>query len=561
MYAPERTRSAAEVLVDQLVNNGVKHVFCVPGESFLGVLDAFYDRDITVTVCRQEGGAAMMAEAVGKATGRPGICFVTRGPGATNAAPGIHVAEQDSTPMILFVGQVERQFREREAFQELDCRAVFGSMTKWATEIDDATRVPEFVSRAFHAATSGRPGPVVVGLPSDMLRERVAVADAPRCEPVEAAPGKPEMAALEELLHAARRPLLILGGSRWSEVARDAVHGFAERFHLAVATSYRRLPLFDPLHPCYAGDLGLAPNPKLIQRVKAADLVILCGGRLGEIASQGYTLLNVPAPSAKLVHVHPGPEELGRVYRPHLAIQSAPTRFAAALTELAPPATRPWDAATEAAHAEYLAWTDRATDQPGGVNLGSIFVWLRENLPPDTILCNGAGNYAAWIHRFYRFRQLATHIAPTSASMGYGVPAAVAMKRLHPERTVLSVNGDGDFLMNGQEFATAVQYDLPIITIICDNGMYGTIRMHQEREFPARVSATGLRNPDFAAYARAFGGFGVTVERTADFPAAFRAAEASRQPAIIHVKIDPEAITPGTTLAKIREHALAGGRG
>jgi len=561
MYAPERTRSAAEVLVDQLVKNGVKHVFCVPGESFLGVLDAFYDRDITVTVCRQEGGAAMMAEAVGKATGRPGICFVTRGPGATNAAPGIHVAQQDSTPMILFVGQVERQFREREAFQELDCRAVFGSMTKWATEIDDATRVPEFVSRAFHAATSGRPGPVVVGLPADMLKERVAVADVPPSEPVEAAPGKTEMAAVEELLRTARRPFLILGGSRWSEAARDAVHGFAERFRLPVATSYRRLPLFDPLHPSYAGDLGLAPNPKLIQRVKAADLVILCGGRLGEIASQGYTLLDVPAPRAKLVHVHPGPEELGRVYRPHLAIQSAPTRFAAALAELVAPATRPWDAATEAAHAEYLAWTDRATDQPGDVNLGSVFVWLRENLPPDTILCNGAGNYAAWIHRFYRFRGLATHIAPTSASMGYGVPAAVAMKRLHPARTVLSVNGDGDFLMNGQEFATAVQYELPIITIICDNGMYGTIRMHQEREFPARVSATELRNPDFAAYARAFGGFGVTVERTADFPAAFRAAEASRQPAIIHVKIDPEAITPGTTLAKIREQAMAGGKG
>jgi acetolactate synthase-1/2/3 large subunit len=561
MYAPDRTRTAAEVLVDQLVNNRVRHVSCVPGESFLGVLDALRDRDIAVTVCRQEGGAAMMAEAVGKATGLPGICFVTRGPGATNAAPGIHIAQQDSTPMILFVGQVDRQFREREAFQEIDCRAVFGSMAKWATEIDDAGRLPEHIARAFHAATSGRPGPVVIGLPSDMLKERVAVADALPHVPVEASPGMAEMERLAALLRAAERPFLVLGGSRWNAAGRDAVHAFAERWQIPVATSYRRLPLFDPLHPAYAGDLGLAPNPKLIQRIKAADLLILCGGRLGEIASQGYTVLDVPVPRAKLVHIHPGPEELGRVYQAHLAIPAAPARFAVALAELAPPAAPAWQAETAAAHADYLAWSDIPTEQPGGVNLGAILVWLRQNLPRDTILCNGAGNYAAWIHRFYRFRELATHIAPTSASMGYGVPAAVAMKRLYPARTVLSINGDGDFLMNGQEFATAVQYDLPIVTIVCDNRMYGTIRMHQEREFPGRVSATELRNPDFAAYARAFGGFGVTVERTADFPAAFRAAEASGQPSIIHLKIDPEAITPGTTLAKIREKALAGGGG
>jgi acetolactate synthase-1/2/3 large subunit len=560
MYAPDTMRSAAEVLVDQLVANRVKQVFSVPGESFLGVLDAFYDRDIAVTVCRQEGGAAMMAEAVGKATGRPGICFVTRGPGATNAMPGINIAQQDSTPMILFVGQVDRQFREREAFQEIDCRAVFGSMTKWAAEIDDAARIPEYVSRAFHAATSGRPGPVVIGLPSDMLKERIAVGDGLPHEPIEASPGSEEMEQFAALLRGARRPILVLGGSRWSETARDAVHAFAERWQIAITTSYRRLPLFDPLHPCYAGDLGLAPNPRLVERLKSADLVILCGGRLGEIPSQGYTLLDVPSPRAKLVHVHPGPEELGRVYRPHLAIPAAPARFAAAMAELVAPAAPAWRAETEAAHADYLAWSEVATEQPGLVNLGAILVWLRENLPRDAILCNGAGNYAAWIHRFYRFRALATHIAPTSASMGYGVPAAVAMKRLFPSRPVLSINGDGDFLMNGQEFATAVQYELPIITLVCDNRMYGTIRMHQEREFPGRVSATSLRNPDFAAYARAFGGFGVTVERTADFPAAFRAADASGQPAIIHLKIDPEAITPATTLTKIREKSLAGSR-
>jgi acetolactate synthase-1/2/3 large subunit len=557
MRAHQNTRTAAEVLVDQLINNGVRHVFCVPGESYLAVLDAFHDRDIAVTVCRQEGGAAMMAESVGKATGRPGICFVTRGPGATNASPGIHIAQQDSTPMILFVGQVSREKKEREALQELDVRAVFGGMAKLATEIDDAARVPEIVSRAFHAATGGRPGPVVIGLPEDMLTERVAVADAPAFEPVDTWPGQPEMTKLQALLASAQRPFLIVGGSRWSEQARAAVAEFAECFALPVATSYRRLPLFDPLHPCYAGDLGIGPNPKLIARLKSADVVIALGGRLGELPSQNYTLLDIPAPRTKLVHIHPGSEELGRIYRPHLAIHAAPTAFAEAVKALRAPKNSPWREQTAAAHADYLEWTDKATDQPGAVNLGAVMVWLRENLPADTILCNGAGNYAAWIHRFYRFRRFASHIAPTSASMGYGMPTAVAMKRLYPDRTVISLNGDGDFLMNGQEFATAVQYGLPIVVIVCDNALYGTIRMHQEREYPGRVSATVLQNPDFSAYARAFGGFGVTVEKTEDFPAAFQAAQAAGKPAIVHLKIDPEAMTPATTMSAIRAKALA----
>jgi acetolactate synthase-1/2/3 large subunit len=557
MRAHQNTRTAAEVLVDQLINNGVRHVFCVPGESYLAVLDAFHDRDIAVTVCRQEGGATMMAEAVGKATGRPGICFVTRGPGATNASPGIHIAQQDSTPMILFVGQVSREKKEREALQELDIRAVFGGMAKLATEIDDAARVPEIVSRAFHVATGGRPGPVVIGLPEDMLTERVTVADAPTFEPVDTWPGQPEMARLEEMLATAERPFLILGGSRWSEQARASIAEFAERFALAVATSYRRLPLFDPLHPCYAGDLGIGPNPKLIARLKAADVVVALGARLGELPTQGYTLFDIPAPRTKLVHIHPGSEELGRIYRPHLAIHAAPTAFAEMAKGLRPPQNILWREQTAAAHADYLAWTDTPTDQPGAVNLGAVMVWLRENLPADTILCNGAGNYAAWIHRFYRFRRFASHIAPTSASMGYGMPSAVAMKRLYPDRTVISLNGDGDFLMNGQEFATAVQYGLPIVVIVCDNGIYGTIRMHQEREYPGRVSATVLQNPDFSVYAKAFGGFGVTVEKTADFPAAFRAAQAAGKPAIVHLKIDPEAMTPATTMSAIRAKALA----
>jgi len=557
MPPPEKPRTAAEALVDQLIVNGVGHVFCVPGESYLAVLDAFHDRALEVTVCRQEGGAAMMAEAVGKATGRPGICFVTRGPGATNASAGIHIAQQDSTPMIMFVGLVTRDVKDREALQELDLRAVFGSMTKWTAEIDDPARVPEIVSRAFYTATSGRPGPVVLGLPEDMLTERTAAPNAPAFEPVETFPGAPEMNRLAELLAQAERPLAVLGGSRWSVEACAAVTRFAEHFALPVATSYRRLPLFDPLHACYAGDLGIGPNPKLVARIKNADLLLLIGGRMGELPSQAYTLIDIPAPQMRLVHVHPGAEELGRLYRPHLAIHAAPTTFAAAAEALQPTRSPAWRHQTAQAHADYLAWTEVPTPQPGAVNLGAIMVWLRENLPPDAIVCNGAGNYAAWIHRFYRFRRFATHIAPTAASMGYGMPSAVAMQRLHPQRPVVCLNGDGDFLMNGQEFATAIMYQLPIVVIIADNGIYGTIRMHQERDYPGRVSATSLTNPDFAAYARAFGGFGTTVERTADFGDAFQAARASRKPSIIHVKIDPEAITPGATLSKIREQALA----
>jgi len=555
MRAKDNLRTAAEVLVDQLIVHGVRHVFCVPGESYLAVLDAFHDSALDVTVCRQEGGACMMAEAVGKVTGRPGVCFVTRGPGATNASPGIHIARQDSTPLVMFVGQIGRDMREREAFQELDYRAVFGSMTKWATEIDDPARVPEIVSRAFHTAANGRPGPVVVAIPEDMLTERVAVADAPPFALIETSPGPDEMAKFAGMLSAARAPIMLLGGSRWSQAASDAVARFAQKHALPVATTFRRAHLFDALHPCYAGDLGIGPNPKLIERIKGADLVVLVGGRLGELPSQSYTLFDIPRPQVPLVHVHPGAEELGRVYSPNLAIHATPTAFAAALEKLELP--HPLRGAADAAHADYLAWTEKPTEQPGAVNFGAVMVWLRDNLPPDAIICNGAGNYAAWIHRFLRMRRFGQHVAPTAGSMGFGVPAAVAMKRLYPERPVVCIAGDGDFLMNGQEFATAVQYDLPFTTIISDNGQYGTIRMHQEREYPGRVSATELRNPDFPAYARAFGGFGISVERTEDFPAAFKEAQASGKPAIIRLKIDPEAITPTTTLAKIRAKSVA----
>ena len=460
-----------------------------------------------------------------------------------------------STPLVMFVGQVVRETREREAFQELDYRAVFGSMAKWATEIDDAARVPEIVSRVFHTAANGRPGPVVVAIPEDMLVERIAVDDAPPFSAIETSPGLDEMQKFAELLAAARAPVAVLGGSRWSQEACDRMARFAERYKLPVCTTFRRGHLFDQTHSCYAGDLGIGPNPKLLERIKSSDLVIVIGGRLGELPSQHYTLFDIPRPQHPFVHVHPGAEELGRVYSPHLAINATPTAFTAALE------TRKFSRAAageaKAANADYRAWTDKPTEQPGAVNFGAVMIWLRENLARDAFLCNGAGNYAAWIHRFFRFRRFAQQVAPASGSMGYGVPAAVAMKRLHPEHQVICIAGDGDFLMNGQEFATAVQYDLPFTTIVFDNGMYGTIRMHQEREYPGRISATDLRNPDFAAYARAFGGFGVSVERTEDFPAAFRAAEASGKPAIVRLAIDPEAITPGTTLAKIRARAVA----
>jgi acetolactate synthase-1/2/3 large subunit len=388
-----------------------------------------------------------------------------------------------------------------------------------------------------------------------MLTEQVTVEDASPYVPIETSPGTAEMATLGQLLGAAHAPIFVLGGSRWSQAASDQVASFAQTHGIPVCTTFRRLHLFDALHSCYAGDLGIGPNPKLLERIKGSDLVVLIGGRLGELPSQSYTLVDIPRPQMNFVHVHPGAEELGRVYASSLPIHASPTAFASALGNLDLRGGRRGQA--EAAHADYLAWTEKPTEQPGKVNLGAVMVWLRENLPADAILCNGAGNYAAWIHRFFRFRRFGQQVAPTSGSMGYGVPAAVAMKRLYPERPVICVAGDGDFLMNGQEFATAVQYGLPMVVLIADNGIYGTIRMHQEREYPGRISATDLRNPDFAAYARAFGGFGANVERTADFPDVFKQAVASEKPAIIRLAIDPDAITPATTLAKIRAKSLA----
>ena len=558
MRGKDNARSGGEILIDQLSIHGVRHAFCVPGESYLAALDAFYGSDIQLTVCRHESTAAIMAEAAGKITGRPGICFVTRGPGATNGSAGIHIARQDSSPMIMFVGQVGREMRGREAFQELDYRAVFGTMAKWATEIDDPSRIPEIVSRAFHTACNGRPGPVVIALPEDMLRDRVSVADAAAFTPVEIWPGADDINRLQKLLAEAKRPVVLIGGSRWTEQASAALMRFAERFALPVATTFRRGHLFDAMHRCYAGDFGIGPNPKLLARVKGADLVLLIGGRFGEMPSQSYSVFDIPEPQTKLVHVHPGAEELGRVYHAHLAINAAPTPFCAALENMQPPKEIAWRGESDTAHADYLAWGEKATPVPGAVNLGEIMVWLRENLPADAIVTQGAGNFSGWVHRFYRVRKFGGLVGATSGSMGYGLPAALAMQTLYRDRTVVCVAGDGDFLMTGQDFATAVQYELPVIVLVADNGIYGTIRMHQERDYPGRVIATNLRNPDFAAYALAFGGYGALVEKSADFPAAFAAARASGKPSILHLKIDPEAITPTATLTGIREKSLTG---
>jgi len=550
------SRTGGEIIVDQLVRQGVDHVFCVPGESYLAVLDALHDASINVTVCRQEGGAAMMAEAHGKLTGRPGICMVTRGPGASNALAGIHIARQDSTPLIVFVGQIETGMREREAFQEVDYRAVFGTQTKWTTEIDDAARIPELVARAFHVAMSGRPGPVVIALPEDMLVQMASVADAPRVEPVESAPVPEHMDQMAELLAGAKKPLAILGGARWTQEAVNDFVRFAEQQQLPVAVQFRRQHLFPSSHPNFVGDIGLGSNPALLAMAQQADVILLVGGRMSEIASQSYTLLDIPVPAQTLIHVHPDSQELNRVYQAALAINATPLQFGRTAVQL--PAT-PQDnrkKLIEDAHAAYLAWSNpESVNTPGALQMGKVMAYLEAHLEPDAILTNGAGNYATWLHRFHRFNHYNTQLAPTSGSMGYGAPAAVGAKRVMPQRQVVCFAGDGCFLMHGQEFATAVQYGLNIIVLVFDNGMYGTIRMHQEKHYPGRVSATNLQNPDFAAYAVAFGGHGERVEKNEDFGPAFERAVASGKPAILHCLIDPQAITPTATLDQLRAAA------
>jgi len=553
---PLQKRSGGHILIDQLAIHGADTIFGVPGESYLEALDGLHGHNkIKFITCRQEGGAAMMAEAYGKLTGRPGICFVTRGPGATNASSGVHVGFQDSTPMILLVGQVGRDMVEREAFQEIDYRRMFGQMAKWVAEIDDARRIPELVSRAFFTATSGRPGPVVLALPEDMLTEFVATADAGPYHRVPIQPGAADMAKLAGMLAQAKQPLAIVGGAGWSQAAAKDFEAFCAAHNLPVVASFRCQDLIDNGHPCYVGHAGVGINPKLAAFIRDSDLLLVVGARLGEMTTQGYTLIDIPRPKQKLIHVYPDPNEIGRTYQPDLAIVASGDAFAAAARSLKPAAPPPASRIVQG-HTELVAYS-KPLKSPGAVQLSEIVAWLRERLPADAIVTNGAGNYATWVHRFWQYRQFRTCLAPTCGSMGYGVPAAVTAKAVDPKRTVVAFAGDGCFMMTSQEFMTAVQHDLPIIVIVSNNGMYGTIRMHQEREHPGRICGTDLKNPDFAALARACGGFGARVDRTEAFAATFEEALASGKPALIELTIDPEALSPATTLSGFRAQGLA----
>jgi acetolactate synthase-1/2/3 large subunit len=559
-------RIAGHVLVEALVAQGVDTVFGVPGESYLAVLDGFHaHRDrIRFVACRHEGGAAFMADAQGKITNRPGVCFVTRGPGATNASIGVHTAFQDSTPMVLFVGQVASDQRDREAFQELDYRQVFGpgtlGMAKWVAEVHDPNRLPEYVARAFHTALQGRPGPVVIVLPEDMLTQPTTAPVLPRAEPAQAWPAPGALRDLRRRLVEAKRPFVIVGGSGWTPESAAALQRFAEGWNLPVGCAFRFQDLFDNHHPNYAGDVGIAINPKLAARIRDADLIVAVGPRLGEMTTGGYTLLSAPRPAQTLVHVHAGAEELGRVYAADLLLQASMAQAGKALETLAPPPTVPWADWTAAAHADYEA--NHVAQAVAPLDLAEVVKTLDRHVGPDAFWTNGAGNYSGWLHRYHRYTGIAqagcrTQLAPTSGAMGYGVPAAVAAALLRPESTVVNIAGDGDFLMTGQELATAKAWGAKrLISLVVDNGSYGTIRMHQEREFPGRVSGSDLHNPDFAALARAYGWRAECIETTEQFEPALVAALAAGEPTLFHLKLDVDVITTRGTLSALREAAL-----
>jgi acetolactate synthase I/II/III large subunit len=549
-------RTGGRILVDNLLAQGVDLAFCVPGESYLAVLDALYDvrERLRLIVCRQEGGAAYMGEAYGKLTGRPGVVFVTRGPGACNAAIGIHTAQQDSTPLIVFVGQVGSDFRDREAFQEIDYARMYGGIAKWVAQIDRAERIPEYVARAFSVALSGRRGPVVLALPEDMLTARAEAVDAPHVHTAEIAPSVQQIDELRSMLERAQRPLVIAGGAGWTAAACADLQRFVENYSMPIASAFRNQDVIDNDHPNYAGEVGIAINPKLAARVTAADVLLVIGERLGEMTTGGYTLLDTPVAHGALVHVLPDASDLARVFQPRLAIMASIPAFAAALAALPKPARIAWSDSASQAHAEYDAWqSPRAA--VGAVDLWSVVSTLRERMPRDAIVVSGAGNYTVWLHRLYRHRPWRTQLAPYNGSMGYAVPAAVAAKIACPERTVVSWNGDGCFQMNGQEIATAVQYGANVIFIVVDNGMYGTIRMHQEREYPERVIGTALVNPDFAALARSYGAIGETVVQTDEFAPALGRALAAKRPALLHLRVDPQAITMSATIDDLRAQA------
>ena len=544
-------RTGGRILVDQLVAQGCDRIFTVPGESFLAVLDALHDTpEIDLVVCRQEGGVGYMACADGEMTGRPGIAFVTRGPGATNASIGVHVAMQDSVPMILFIGDVDRATRDREAFQEINFEAMFAPIAKWAARIDDARRIPEYIARAYATATSGRPGPVVLALPEDMLLDRVEVPDRPRVALQQFGLDARNAAQLAAMLQAAKRPVAIVGGAGWDKATGAAFDSFARAWGVPVASAFRRQDAIPNWSPAWAGNLGYGPNPKLVQRIREADLLLVVGPRLGEATTDGYTLITPEHPGQKLIHVYPDPSELNRTYRADLAIPSDVFPFASLLAGLNQP-DQPLVAADEA-HAEYLAWSTPA-ERDLRLDLGQCVVAMREALPTDTIICNGAGNYSGWWHRYWRYGVEPTQLAPTAGAMGYGVPAATAAALRYPDRKVVALAGDGCFLMNGQELATAVGHGADMLVLVIDNGGYGTIRMHQEREYPGRVSGTALLNPEFAALGRAYGCWAETVETTAEFAPALARALAEPGVKLLHLRTEIEAITPGTTISAIRK--------
>ncbi len=539
-------RHGGRILVDHLKAQGVTRVFSIPGESF--------DSGIENVVCRHEGGATMMAEAHGKLTGRPGVAFVTRGPGATNGASGIHVARQDSTPMILFVGQIARAHRDREAFQEVDYRAVFGPLAKWVAEVDEVARLPEYVSRAFHVATSGRPGPVVLALPEDMLSEHADVPDLPPTAPSSQGVDPAALAAIRDLLASALHPLIVAGGPGWTADAARDLRAFAEASRLPVAVTFRRQDYIDNRSPSYAGDLGVGMNPKLAARLQRADCLLILGSRFGDVPTQGYELIDPAAPGRTILHVHPDPDLPGTVFRSDVTLCAPAPAVIRALLDGGPVAGA-WADWTFDARADYETW-QVPKDSPGDVKLEAVVRWLSDHLPEDAIVTNGAGNYAAWVHRYFAYKGYRSQLAPTSGSMGYGLPAAIAASLEHPDRTVICFAGDGCFQMTGNEISTALQHGASVVVIVANNGRYGTIRMHQERTYPGRVSGTDLRNPDFAALARAHGGHGETVVRTADFPAAFERSLASGTAAVIELRLDAEALATGFSLSEARDMGL-----
>jgi acetolactate synthase-1/2/3 large subunit len=548
------SRSGGRILVDQLALHGADLVFGVPGESYIDALDALRDSPVRFVTCRHEGGAATMAEAYGKLTGAPGICFVTRGPGATQASVGVHTAYQDGTPLVLLVGQIPREDAEREAFQEIDYRRMFGPLAKWVAQVDQVERIPELTARAFRVATSGRPGPVVLALPEDVLAETADVPDASPYAPAQASPAAADLERARTLLEGAERPLAVVGGQPWSAAAGAALAAWCEAGGIPVAAAWRCQDYVDNEAGCYAGHLGLGADPALRDRLRDADVLLVVGARLGDIETGGYATIIPPGGGRALIHVHPDPDEIGRVYEPALGMVAAGTRFAEALIELDPLDGSTRRADVDAAHAAYGA-TLESRILPGDLETTGVMAALRSRLAPDAIVTSGAGNFTVWAHRFYVFRRYRTQLAPLSGAMGYGLPAAIAAKLVYPERDVVCLAGDGDFLMTAQELATARQAGAAVVVLVVDNGMYGTIRMHQERRYPGRVSGTDLSNPDFVALARAFGAYGERVERTADVPAALDRALGAGTAAVLHLPVDPEALTPRQTLSEIRAEA------